>query len=85
MNSNLGGASRAGQPDLWFFVRPDHRRVDVSVPVHLRTAEKSYFDAAILQKQLEDVGHSADHERTGHQRRIADGHGKALGRRTDRA
>ena len=63
----------------------DDGRVDVAVAVDLRAAEKPDLDPAVLEERLEHVGHAADHERAGHQRRIADRDRQPLGHGADGA
>ena len=81
MRRDLRRAAAPGQPHLRLRVVAYHRRVDVAVLVDLRAAEKPDLDASALQKELEDVRHPRDHQRSRHERRITDRHGQPLRQR----
>ncbi len=85
VHRDLRGAAAARQPDLRLLVAADHGRVDVAAPIDLGAAEEAHLDLPVLQEELEDVGHRADHERAGHQRRVADRDRQPLRHRPHRA
>src|SRR5215207_6457526 len=81
MDCYLRGPAAAREPDLGTLVVSNHGRVDVPIAVDLGPAEEAHLDAAILQQRLKNVRHSADHQRTSDEGRIADGDWKPLGYR----
>ena len=74
-----------GRRTLGASVGADHGRVDVAEAVDLRAAQEADLDPAVLQQALEHVRHAADHERPGHQGRVADRDRQPLGLGADRA
>ena len=83
MYRDLRRAARTREAHCGAIVRADDRGVDVAVAVDLRAAQESDFDAAVLEEELEHIGHAAHHERSGHERRIADRHREPFGHRAD--
>ena len=82
---NLTGATGAGQPGGRLVVVADHRGIQVAIAVDLRASEEADIDQAALQVILEDFGHRADAQSSGHQCRVADRGRQALGLRADGA
>ena len=84
VDGDLGRAAAAGEPHRRVGVVADHGGVDVSVAVDLRAAQEADLDPAVLQEVLEHIGHAADHQRAGDQRRVSDRDRQPLGNGTHR-